>query len=676
MTNTADIETTLQAALPAHLSGAAPELARLLNELAEHQLSTKDAQRQVAASGGLRDALEVLAGQTLSVSNAAISFGAGTQTGDITIGDVAGGDLIKVNLNVYYAAPAAPTPVLYQLRAPVADFVGRSQEVDQLVRALRKASEGGAAAAISGVRGMGGVGKTELAYRVAQELATAFPDGQLLVELRGASDSALTPEQALQTCIHAFEPETKLPDDLPALTALYRAKLAGKRVIVLADDAKDAAQVRPLLPPTSCALLVTSRNRFVLPGMISVDLGMLAPADAEVLLLDICPRIGEHAPELAKLCGYLPLALRVTASLLANNDARSVARHLTQLREERLRLLSDPDDPAASVEASLRLSYEALDASAQYVLCQLSLQPPGLYHQHLDIVVVGVAGVQEVVGLLRRRSLVEWDETSETFDLHDLVREFGLLRGVELFTKESATARTANDAQREYSALSWLSGFLVKLGRIDNALSVYARMENLAHKMGDVRAQFEILDQMGEIYERNGQLDKASVSFERAFVLAEGIGDWRWLESAFIQLVAIYKDSQQWVKAAGIYQRKLAIARRLGDKRKELEVLGNLGDIYRAMDDMNSAVSAYELQSVLGRELNDTSAIAWGSMRLAEWYEQLESYQQAAEHLREWIDLTLAMPALRGSNTGIAEALTAQEERYQRLLALARRPST
>ncbi len=104
-------------------------------------------------------------------------------------------------------------PVLHQLGAPVRDFVGRQREIEQLVQALSTAGSQGSAAAISGVRGMGGIGKTALAYVVAQRLAVAFPDAQLLVELRGASASPMTPEQALQTVIRSFEREARLPEE-------------------------------------------------------------------------------------------------------------------------------------------------------------------------------------------------------------------------------------------------------------------------------------------------------------------------------------------------------------------------------------------------------------------------------------------------------------------------------
>src|SRR6185295_19949820 len=122
-------------------------------------------------------------------------------------------------------------------------------------------------AAISGVQGMGGIGKTELAYVVAQHLRNTFPDAQIVLALHGSSATPLPPEQALQTAIRAFLPDAKLPSELPALEMLYRAQLHAKRVLILADDARDAAHVRALLPPAGSALLITSRTRFRLAGM-------------------------------------------------------------------------------------------------------------------------------------------------------------------------------------------------------------------------------------------------------------------------------------------------------------------------------------------------------------------------------------------------------------------------
>jgi len=265
------------------------------------------------------------------------------------------------------------------------------------------------------------MGKT---YTVAQRLAATFPDAQLLIELRGASDTPVSPAQALQKVIRAFEPEAMLPDDLSALRDLYRNYLTGKRVLILADDARDRTRVDGLLPPIGSALLVTSCNRFALPGMVTLNLGQLAPGEAEQLVRTICPRLGDAAGELVRLCGYLPLALRLSASLLANDDTRSVPRYLAKLKRARLAQLRDPDDLRVSVTASIQLSYAALPPEGQQALAQLSVFPASFDRIAATAVVADVANVEEVLGLLRRRSLLEWDEESERYSLHDLVREF------------------------------------------------------------------------------------------------------------------------------------------------------------------------------------------------------------------------------------------------------------
>jgi hypothetical protein len=323
----------------------------------------------------------------------------------------------------YIEGREQPTP--HQLRAPVADFVGREQEIAELRQAL---TAGDQAAAICGVRGMGGIGKTELAMVVANQLAEQFPDGQIVVELFGASNP-LTPERAVQEAIRAFDREAKLPDDLPSLQALYRQHCSGKRLLVLADDARDAAQVRPLHPPAGCALLVTSRPHIELEGMQTHALGTLSPAEAKALLLTICPRIDDDAPELAKLCGYLPLALRVSATFLKRRPTRPVAAYLQNLRDEQARLshLHDPKDPKLNVEASLALSYNALPADVQQAFAQLGVFVGDFPLAAAEAVVeVDGSTTAELLDELYLNSLLEFDEATGRYDLHDLVRDFAV----------------------------------------------------------------------------------------------------------------------------------------------------------------------------------------------------------------------------------------------------------
>jgi hypothetical protein len=250
--------------------------------------------------------------------------------GDLVQGDKVGGDkdVHEAGRDVIHAEhdviinppPPPPTPALplnlRQISEPTKDFVGREGEIETLLAAFDGAGRG---AVISGVRGMGGVGKTELACVLAKRLKDRFPDGQIAFNLRGASEddssNPATAVEAVQHVLRSFHPDAKLPEDLDQLKGLYHSVLDGKQVLLMMDNARDAGQLAPLTPPPDgCALMVTSRHRFTLAGMAAIDLDTLPPEEARDLLLEICPRIGEHAGALAKRCGYLPLALRLAAS--------------------------------------------------------------------------------------------------------------------------------------------------------------------------------------------------------------------------------------------------------------------------------------------------------------------------------------------------------------------------
>jgi hypothetical protein len=314
---------------------------------------------------------------------------------------------------------------------------------------------------------------------VANQLAEQFPDGQIVVELFGASNP-LAPERAVQEAIRAFDREAKLPEDLPSLQALYRQHCSGKRLLVLVDDAKDESQVRPLLPPAGCALLITSRPHIELEGMQTHALGTLSPAEAEALLLTICPRIGDDAPELAKLCGYLPLALRVSATFLKRRPTRPVAAYLQNLRDEQARLahLCDPKDPNLNVEASLALSYNALPADVQQAFAQLGVFVGSFTLAAAEAVVeVDGSAVAELLDELYLSSLLEYDPTTERYDFHDLARAFTLSR----LLAEHAThlrharyyyeiANHADNLYREGRQLEGLALFDLERQQIDTGL--------------------------------------------------------------------------------------------------------------------------------------------------------------------------------------------------------------
>jgi predicted ATPase len=328
--------------------------------------------------------------------------------------------------------PVLSVSTCHQLRPPVADFVGRACEAAQLVTALQAAMTQRVGVVISGVQGMGGIGKTELAYVVAHYLGDAFPDAQIMLNLRGSSVTPLTPVQAMQHVIHTFFPDVSLPENLEAVQQRYLSVLHDRRALILADDARDVAQVHPLLPPAGCALLITSRTRFTLPGMVTIDLEQLGEDEAAALLRRICPRLSvAEAQRLARACGYLPLALRISGGILRNDPALPVGVYLARLADERQRLqqLRDPDEPQLDVAASLALSYALLDAPAQQVFRQL-----GVLVTDFDLPLARAVveappkvDVDATQHLLLRRNLVMYDLQCARWRLHDLVRD--LARG-------------------------------------------------------------------------------------------------------------------------------------------------------------------------------------------------------------------------------------------------------
>ncbi|MFI6936638.1 BTAD domain-containing putative transcriptional regulator [Streptomyces sp. NPDC050287] len=262
------------------------------------------------------------------------------------------------------AAPVRPA----QLPATVPDFTGRSAFVSELGEVL--ASAEGRVMAVSALAGIGGVGKTTLAVHVAHQARGAFPDGQLYVDLQGAGARAAEPETVLGSFLRALgTADSSIPDSLEERSALFRSVLDGRRVLVLLDNARDAAQVRPLLPGTEgCAALITSRVRMVgLAGAHLVDLDVMSPDEALSLFTKIVgeERVAserEAALDVVAACGFLPLAIRIAASRLAARRTWTVSVLAAKLADERRRL-DELQAGDLAVKATFELGYGALEPS-------------------------------------------------------------------------------------------------------------------------------------------------------------------------------------------------------------------------------------------------------------------------------------------------------------------------
>ncbi|MFD4761391.1 BTAD domain-containing putative transcriptional regulator [Streptomyces sp. NPDC058439] len=273
----------------------------------------------------------------------------------------------------------APAPVRpAQLPATVPDFTGRASFVRELGDRLATAE--GAVMAVSALAGIGGVGKTTLAVHVAHQARQHFPDGQLYVDLQGAGPRAAEPETVLGAFLRALgTADSAIPDSLDERAALYRSTLDGRRILVLLDNAHDAAQIRPLLPGTAgCAALVTSRVRMVdLAGAHLVDLDVMSPEEALQLFTRIVgeERINserEAALDVVAACGFLPLAIRIAASRLASRRTWTVSVLAAKLADERRRL-DELQAGDLAVKATFELGYGQLEPAQAHAFRLLGL---------------------------------------------------------------------------------------------------------------------------------------------------------------------------------------------------------------------------------------------------------------------------------------------------------------
>jgi len=338
------------------------------------------------------------------------------------------------------SAPPPPVPVPAQLPPPVAAFAGRDAELARLDAILDgQEAHDASAVTISAITGTAGVGKTALAVHWAHRIAARFPGGQLYVDLRGfdPAGTALDPGQALRGFFEAFAvPPERIPVGLDDQAALYRSLLAGQRVLVVLDNARDAGQVRPLLPASPGSLaIVTSRNH--LTGLIAghgahpLSLDLLTPEGARELMArrvgaDRAGREPGAVDEIIAGCARLPLALTIVAARAATSPGFPLAVFAADLREAGHAL--DPfggDDVATDIRAVFSWSYRSLNPDTARMFRLLGLHPGP------DISVGGAASLAGIepgrarallAGLARGHLLSEHRPGRYAF--HDLLRAY------------------------------------------------------------------------------------------------------------------------------------------------------------------------------------------------------------------------------------------------------------
>ena len=344
-----------------------------------------------------------------------------------------------------HGASHSPTPVPRQLPGDVRGFVNRVGELDILsthMRAGQGDPNGVSAATIHVIAGTAGIGKTALALHWAHRVRHHFPDGQLYVDLQGYGPGLpLAPHQVLDRFLRAFGvPAESVPPDTDSRAALHRSLLADKRVLVLLDNASTAAQVRPLLAGSpDCVVVITSRDRLsglvVRDGAQRITVRSLDPAEAVELLEHITVR---HRPgddsqevvELARLCGQLPLALRIAAERAASRPHMPLSDLIQDLRDESAlwdALATDDEEEAGTVRSVFAWSYRALPKDAARLFRLLGLHPGRDFGTGAAAALADLPArrARRTLDILAGAHLLE-QTGPDRYRFHDLIRSYAM----------------------------------------------------------------------------------------------------------------------------------------------------------------------------------------------------------------------------------------------------------
>ena len=372
-------------------------------------------------------------------------------------------DLPAGALRVRPNAPAVPR----LLPADTADFTGRAAQLEQISRHLADWDEGRVAAPVVVISGQGGVGKTSLAVHAAHSVAGRFPDGQLFADLHAGAGQPVGPMQVLDRFLRALGvPGPQVPEDLDERGEMYRNLVAGRRILVVLDDAAGESQVLPVLPGAGTeAVIVTSRHRLGgLPGAAHIEVGVLY-AEAS---LDLLARIAgtgrvqaqaQAAAIVAGQCGHLPLALRVAGARLAERPHWAIQQLADRLADE-TRRLDELQHGDLAIRPSISLSYNSASEQARRLLRRLAVMEAPVFSGWVADALLGqpTAAGEDALDELVSARLVETAGTGSgvhsKYRLHDLIR---------VYARERLAAEEPPSEQK--AALERVLGALLYLAR-------------------------------------------------------------------------------------------------------------------------------------------------------------------------------------------------------------------
>jgi tetratricopeptide (TPR) repeat protein/transcriptional regulator with XRE-family HTH domain len=544
-----------------------------------------------------------------------------------------------------------------QLPAAVADFVGRAAELKILDGLLEQVSGSGdwagRAVIISAIGGTAGVGKTALAVHWAQQVADRFPDGQLYANLRGfdPEGTPAAPGEVIRAFLNALQvPAERIPPGLAAQAGLYRSLLAGRQMLIVLDNARDAAQTRPLLPGAPGSLVVvTSRSQLAglaaTEGARLITLNMLTGDEAAELLsgrlgLDRISAELEAAGELADLCDGLPLALSITAARAAARPRFPLAALAAGLRDEHSRLDAlDAGEETASVRAAFSWSFQSLADSAAELFRLLGLHPgPDIsVPAAASLAGLDVAHARRTLGQLAGACLIS-EHVPGRYAFHDLLRAYAA---------EQAHAPGSGTAPR--AAIRRILDHCLQTGvAADRQLNPQRDPITLGPpEPGTTPEGVADYRQAMAWFEAEHRVLLAAVTLAARHGLDAYAWQLPWALGSFLDWRGHWHD---WV---AVQRTAVAAAQRLGDNAAQAQSLRGLGHAYGLLGSYQKAYDQFKQALDLYSRLGDRIGQARMYHELAWSYGIRGRYQEALEHSQQ----TLRLSRASGHRAGEAIAL-------------------
>ncbi len=562
------------------------------------------------------------------------------------------------------------------------------------------------------IDGAAGVGKTALALRFSHEAASRFPDGQLYLNLRGFDprQAPLPTHDALGHLLRGLGAEPQLiPPDAEDQAGMYRTLTSGKRMLIVLDNAATARQVRPLLPGSeSCLTLLTSRNR--LGGLVSIDgahqitLGMLSREEAVALLARIAgiSRVDaepDAAADVCRLCGYLPLALRIAAARIAARPHLRLHELAGELAPAAARLDMASDDELTSVRGVFSWSYRVIPPRAGHFFRLLSL------HAGSDISApcaaaltgTGTAGAQRLLQALADAHLLE-ETGNDRYCTHDLLRLYaaerasheparqradavqrvlawylytaaagsrilaprkpfplvalppgvtplhfpGQSQALVWFEAERANivAATRQAADSQHHDIAWQLpavswDFFYRRRHLADWITISTIGLASARRIGDRHGEAWSLHSLGDAVRDSGRPDEAIGHHRRALAIRREIGDRQGEGWTLGNLGLCYEDQRHFTRALTCYRQAAAAERDAGDSWGLGVSLTNIGEASQNLGRFEEGLAACQEALPLHRQIGDQHSEAWTMNNLASIYKHLHRWHDAIDHCHQ-----------------------------------------